>query len=71
MVTIDGKAAQGLKLPYSSVDGTVTASRLSSMVARIVLPNHGIEIMWSTANGIYLTVQEEMLGKVTFRPCLN
>ncbi|XP_033639908.1 SCO-spondin-like [Asterias rubens] len=64
MVTIDGKAAQGLKLPYSSVDGTVTASRLSSMVARIVLPNHGIEIMWSTANGIYLTVQEEMLGKI-------
>ena len=38
--------------------------RLSSIFTQIVLPNLGIDIMWSSDNRIYLSVDESMFGKV-------
>ncbi|XP_022109176.1 mucin-2-like [Acanthaster planci] len=57
---------QELKLPYTKVagDSSITVSRVSSLVTRVVLPQLGIELLWSSDNRIYLSVTENMLGKI-------
>ncbi|XP_038045083.1 SCO-spondin-like [Patiria miniata] len=59
-------AAQELKLPYSRTadNSTITITRLSSVFTRASMPVLGIELMLGSDNRIYLSVTENLFGKV-------